>query len=1003
MTFTVAFFIDSIPFGPGEIDGTKSLGGSESACVGLARALQARGHRVHIFTTQLAEDAPRVDQVGVNWHPASALLDITRVIEWDVFVALRMPMIFASDIRARLRVLWNQDLMNTESYKKAVMANAFAIDRIAYVSAYHRQQWEGWLPELKPFGWVTKNGFDPAHVPADAAKDPNRIIHISRPERGLGPLLEMWPAFRAKHPDAVLQVCRYSSMYDAQGWGAVCAAFDRRLAAIHAEVGGIEFLGELGKPALYRAIAEAAVMWYPGVPDFAETSCIAAIEAQACGTPFVGSYKGALPETVPSGILVRGDAYANDYQAESMKAVGLLLEGCKGQSVGYRRRQMEGRAHVEPYTYARIAAEWEGWLEDTFRTRYETQKLGVLRQLLHYDDHTAALQVAREIRSEYEPDAPGFDDRYQEADDAVVLCERVIKGEDHTADEYAERALDPLKEIAGDYDRLHAVVAECAGATHLIDVACGSGAYAISLCQQYPDLKVTAIDFAQGNIDKGREASTQVGVGDRITWICAPVWDFQTNTFSEWWRTFAADGRRFDALWCGEFVEHVADCSALIDGLEAVLLPGAKVVYTCPQGPLGEFVARTVPHYKGHVHHFASDDLLAVWGGKQGVNFSFLPWPGQTQRGSICGNWLITYRSSEATAGQRPYAHRIVTTRPKAKLSVGIIARNAEHDLLKCLDSVWYQADEILVGDTGSTDQTKAIAASIPRKVRLIDLPPIADQPEGFAGARNAVLAACSGDWFLWIDTDETLLGGPSLWKYLEGGPFLGYAMRQNHLQIDAPMHADTPIRLFQRRPDIRFYGCIHEQPQMGDENGDIAPGLEIHDVAVAHTGYLLEGIRRGKMLDRNLPLLKRDQAVFPNRRLGKVLVLRDLVNLADYAAEAHGGQYPPRALGQLQQAVDLFTAHFADPADKFHAIARPWYERALQGLQIGIEMEVALGGKRGGLNGARAKPLRVWVQDIAEFDRFVAFKVNEIRKQMVPPVLQVDPFDEPVREAAAV
>src|SRR5690606_29967739 len=99
-------------------------------------------------------------------------------------------------------------------------------------------------------------------------------------------------------------LCRYSSMYDAQGWGRICAQFDREVAAVNAAVGGIEYLGELGKPAPYRAIAEAAVMWYPGVASFAETSCIAAIEAQACGTPFVGSHKGALTETVPYGVLV---------------------------------------------------------------------------------------------------------------------------------------------------------------------------------------------------------------------------------------------------------------------------------------------------------------------------------------------------------------------------------------------------------------------------------------------------------------------------------------------------------------------------------------------------------------------------------------------------------------------------------------------------------------------------------------------------------------------------
>jgi glycosyltransferase involved in cell wall biosynthesis len=178
-----------------------------------------------------------------------------------------------------------------------VMAVAWNLDQSLYVSEYHRQQWEDILPELKGIGAVTRNGFDP-RVPKDVTKDPNAIIHISRPERGLGPILTMWPEVRKRNTNAVLKLCRYSSMYDAKGWGRVCQSYDELTEQVNAEVGGIEWLGELNKPALYQEIAKAAVMWYPGIANFAETSCIAAIEAQACGTPFVGSLRGALPETV---------------------------------------------------------------------------------------------------------------------------------------------------------------------------------------------------------------------------------------------------------------------------------------------------------------------------------------------------------------------------------------------------------------------------------------------------------------------------------------------------------------------------------------------------------------------------------------------------------------------------------------------------------------------------------------------------------------------------------
>ncbi len=69
---TIAFFIDSVPFTKSVIAGESSLGGSESACLGLARALRARGHQVSIFATKLDEDCHGLDHAGV-----------TAAVHWD--------------------------------------------------------------------------------------------------------------------------------------------------------------------------------------------------------------------------------------------------------------------------------------------------------------------------------------------------------------------------------------------------------------------------------------------------------------------------------------------------------------------------------------------------------------------------------------------------------------------------------------------------------------------------------------------------------------------------------------------------------------------------------------------------------------------------------------------------------------------------------------------------------------------------------------------------------
>jgi hypothetical protein len=79
--------------------------------------------------------------VEVHHPDAMARLHVVRITEFDLVCALRMPQFFAHPINARLRMLWNQDLL-LPGLAPTVMAVAWALDAIAYVSDYHRRQWE---------------------------------------------------------------------------------------------------------------------------------------------------------------------------------------------------------------------------------------------------------------------------------------------------------------------------------------------------------------------------------------------------------------------------------------------------------------------------------------------------------------------------------------------------------------------------------------------------------------------------------------------------------------------------------------------------------------------------------------------------------------------------------------------------------------------------------------------------------------------------------------------
>ena len=80
-------------------------------------------------------------------------------------------------------------------------------------------------------------------------------------------------------------------------------------------------------------------------------------------------------------------------------------------------------------------------------------------------------------------------------------------------------------------------------------------------------------------------------------------------------------------------------------------------------------------------------------------------------------------------------------------LSVVIIAKNEEAGIRRCLESVTW-ADEIVVLDSGSTDATVRICREYTQHVHETDWP-------GFGPQKNRALERATGDWVLSLDADE--------------------------------------------------------------------------------------------------------------------------------------------------------------------------------------------------------------------------------------------------------
>ncbi|KTD20400.1 lipopolysaccharide biosynthesis glycosyltransferase [Legionella lansingensis] len=82
-------------------------------------------------------------------------------------------------------------------------------------------------------------------------------------------------------------------------------------------------------------------------------------------------------------------------------------------------------------------------------------------------------------------------------------------------------------------------------------------------------------------------------------------------------------------------------------------------------------------------------------------------------------------------------------------LSVIIIVKDEEANIRRCLTSVQW-ADEIIVLDSGSSDNTVAIAKEFTKNVYCTDW-------QGYGIQKQRTLSYATGDWVLNLDADETV------------------------------------------------------------------------------------------------------------------------------------------------------------------------------------------------------------------------------------------------------
>ncbi len=164
-------------------------------------------------------------------------------------------------------------------------------------------------------------------------------------------------------------------------------------------------------------------------------------------------------------------------------------------------------------------------------------------------------------------------------------------------------------------------------------------------------------------------------------------------------------------------------------------------------------------------------------------------------------------------------------------------------------------ADEIIVVDTGSKDDTKEIAARFTSKIYDFEW------TDDFAAARNFAMSKAVKSYQLWVDADDRITpenqGHIESLKSLFDGKKAFYFILENH-QTDAPPSSCQQLRCTPITGEVLFEGRIHEQifPSA------VRAGLQLvaTDIVITHLGYMTEQIRIAKAR-RNLAIMERERA----------------------------------------------------------------------------------------------------------------------------------------------
>ena len=206
-------------------------------------------------------------------------------------------------------------------------------------------------------------------------------------------------------------------------------------------------------------------------------------------------------------------------------------------------------------------------------------------------------------------------------------------------------------------------------------------------------------------------------------------------------------------------------------------------------------------------------------------------------------------------------------------ISVCIITKNETAKLERCLASFQPYPFEIVVVDTGSTDNSKEIAKSYTEHVYDFEW------CDDFSAVRNYCASKASNDSILVVDSDEYIcdIDSYKLNTYCYKHPFeVGSIKIMNKMAGDTEQHVTAYVPRIYNRKYFHFEGKVHEQI-VSLNNTKIERYHAL--ITLHHDGYAYTGEKMKQKFERNVKILEKcieagENLLYNYYQLGKTYFL---------------------------------------------------------------------------------------------------------------------------------